>query len=684
MILKFLYQFNENNKRVITGIVHNDEPLEYVPDYQYPMVLEESYEAKPNEEVTYNYGAQYYAVFSDDTVSKYLNFNDYMLQVRLGITANAAFAASLSKNLLTIILEETNYFNTDLDVNYVDSGLYLAKNKEYKDIYEGWFKKVTDDVYVELANLRYPLFVGKENNEYILTDDFSKAFRVSKKECRNVLIAKEFIDKDISKRNISFSHFNIFMCENGYAFGGLNSFQVTFDDDILKITKNIKLTCSHRLIQDETRAGILRDICYLMKNENTTSTAYLKVNGKYLKQLSDNTFELIDEAASASAIDLNQIEIIKKAFGLFHDNYKFEVLTDKNYFVYTHKDYYELSKDVEEAIPSKVISKEDYETFIEAFNNDDKKQYIINDNDKYVSINQISNLKFSLSYSDSAYKASKFSLEQVKALSKVLDKTFARRELIPIFNSSELYHIKSTKAFYTISEAFENFKHMLKNSNIKFSDNVIINELKTESDKGSFEYLKRFYLKTLFDSYYIFKKVLADETVNNVLLTGTTSTADIMGLSIAAHEAKREINVVTLENSKWGVYPNAYIADNLNYEASYRLALTALDKATVSHFDAIYFGKSFKENPDKLFTYFKEIEKPLILADLSLNGEFGIPNYFYKAIIQFDNIARRYLNYDAKLLQSLALGSGSIIDKKSTYYSLAKLNEGKIEDLLEK
>ncbi len=687
MITKFLYQMDERNKRVITGVVQNNEILPYDPLYEYPMVLETSYQKEPNEAILDNFGPQFYAVCTDDKSFKYLNFNDYMLKVKLALTENVAFAATLSKNLLSVILEETGYFDEDnLDVNYVDSGLFLTKNLEYKDYYDGWFKKVTDDVYVQLNYLSNPLFVGKENNEYILTDDFKKAFRVSKKECRHLLIAREFIDRDVLKRNVCFSHYNMFLCNEGYAFGGLNSFSVTYEDAILRINRDFEMSTDYRLVGDEKRAAILRDMMYLMKKPDEGKKAYLKINGRYVKSLGNDAYELTSEAAKASSLDFKMIDILKKAISLFTDNPAFEILRDKNYFLYTHLNSYELSKEIKEAIPSKLIKKEIYEEFIEAFNDNSNQNLIISYDNKYVSFEVLSNLEFKISYELTGFNATRFNENQVKVLSELLNIAFNKREILPIFNAAEIYNIKATDAFYTLEEAYDNFLHTLKESNIRVS-NIAVKDIKTESDKGAIEYLRRFYLKTIYDSYNIFKSILAFNDVSNILLCGTTSTADIIGLSVAAHELNKKVNVTTLETPKWGLYPSAYISKNVNYISSYRLALTALDKNMLAQFDLIYIGKNFKDDAKTVVKFIRNLfnlDKDMIIINTHLTKNFEIPNNYFKALAAIKEVTRKFINNESQIAKNIKFDNSSIIDKKSTYYSAIKIEKNMLIDLIKK
>ena len=108
MIKKFLYQMNENNKRIITGLVEDDNILDFDPNYQYDMVLEDTYTLSSDERKISNFGKQYYAVAYGD-IMRYLNVNDYMLKVKVDMTENPAFASTMSKDMMMAILENTNY-----------------------------------------------------------------------------------------------------------------------------------------------------------------------------------------------------------------------------------------------------------------------------------------------------------------------------------------------------------------------------------------------------------------------------------------------------------------------------------------------------------------------------------------------------------------------------------------------
>ena len=342
MIKRFLYQMNENNKRIITGLVEDDNILDFDPNYQYDMVLEDTYTLSSDERKISNFGKQYYAVAYGD-IMRYLNVNDYMLKVKVDMTENPAFASTMSKDMMMAILENTNYFNSEIEIEYVDSGLFLCQDKGFKDYFDGLFRNVDDDVYVMLLNMKKPLYVGKKNNQYVLVDDFKDAFRVSKKECRNLIIANGYVDTTMKKKDVAFSHYNCFESNGTYGFGGLNSFSLSYNEGTLSIKRDFTPTCSFKLINDEKRQGILRDVCYAMKKGVSGTKAVVKVNSRYVKDLGNGDYFLTDNATDASMIDTRDIEILKMALKMFLGLPQYETLNGINYYLYYNDGVFKIS-----------------------------------------------------------------------------------------------------------------------------------------------------------------------------------------------------------------------------------------------------------------------------------------------------------------------------------------------------
>jgi hypothetical protein len=150
MITKFLYQMNRVNKRIITGLVENDEVVEFDENREIPMVQENSIKLLEGERKVSNYGIQYYGVFKENNEYRYVNINDFKLKVKLNATDKVAFASSLSKDMIDSILDNTNYLNCDFDFSYVESGFKLNElDNEYDDSYKNIL-----DIQYNLAILR--------------------------------------------------------------------------------------------------------------------------------------------------------------------------------------------------------------------------------------------------------------------------------------------------------------------------------------------------------------------------------------------------------------------------------------------------------------------------------------------------------------------------------------------------
>lgn len=682
MIVKILYQFNENNKRIITGLIENDDFLAYDPLYEYEMVLEHNYPLKEGERKISNFGKHYHAVFKSGNSFNYLNFNDFMLKVKLNLTDNLAFSSSLSKEMLSSILENTNYFDEDLDLEYVDSGLSLNKDLEFKDIYDGWFRKVTDDVYCQL-NEELPLFVGKKNNNYYLTEDFKDAYKVSKRECRNLMITHKWITKNTLKKNVAFSHFNIFNFKNSYVFGGLNSYRVDFKEDTIEIERDFIPTTDYKLISDGERASNLRQICYLMKKELTLNEAYLRVNGKFLCEISKNKYLLTKKEANATKLDLRDIDILKETLKLYLDNPKFDVVYNKSYFLYSDGNSYSLSKEIKEDLDSKIISKDTFEKFIKAFNKANEKEYILISNNHYVEMDLKSNLEFELKFHQTALNATKFTLDEAKALEALLEIDIKPRKLEVINTALDLYNIKFSNEPLSIYDSYNKFLDDVEKSNYKFKVFYEVeNLMKTVSRVGAYEHLKRFFLKAMWDSYVLFNNLIENYNVSNILLVGSTSTADIIGLSNVLSKTDKKVNLTIIETTKWGYYPLANLSRNINFKGAYRIPLWGMPKEFINQFDLIYLGKNFKgaKELESFVGMYKEYNHNLIFAHTNLINDYDLTDDF---LIGFKGELRLNRKYIKPMnLENYKLSDLEITDYKSSYFSLVELKDGTYIDLL--
>lgn len=668
MIKCFLYQMNEKNKRVITGLIENDDFLEFDPNYEYPMILEDSYILEDNEIKISNFGKQYYAITELESLM-YLNLNDYMLKVKLDLTQNAAFASCLSKDMLMSILENTNYFNYDTEYEYIDSGLTLCQDKGFKDYFDGWFKNVNDDVYVMLNNMKYPFYIGKENDQYILTDDFKNAFRVSKKECRNLLIANGYIDTTMRKKQVSFSHYNCFESKNQYGFAGENSFSVSYSDNTLKIFKNFKPTTEWRLISDEARASVLRDICYKNKKGPSGNKLIFKVNDKYCSLTSPGVYELKEDASLATPLDTNLIDVLKTAFKIYLSEPKFEAFKSSSYALYNNEGTYILSNDKLE-YPSKLISDKVANNFF-IFQEDINKCAVGKCKKGYIDLNILSSNSFKIEYKDSAYDVKVHSSKLLQSLEGLLDLKINIIEPQNITYYKDENYISQVQRPLSEIDSYLLFQEEVYKSNIRLNNDIDISQIKTESDKGALEYLTRFYLKSAQDTNTLISMILKKEDIKNCLLIGGTVGADLVGISNALYTNNTSLDLSIIENVKWGFRPKTFIFNKLNIISSTRMPILALNKNDLNY-DLIFISRSFKN----------EEELNILLNNLK--------NENRKTIVVITGICKYFdeINISSKKhLKTKELDgnlNNSILDSNSTYVSILHVGNGHIKDVLKK
>lgn len=673
MIKKFLYQMNENNKRIITGLVEDDNILDFDPNYQYDMVLEDKYTLSSDERKISNFGKQYYAVAYGD-IMRYLNVNDYMLKVKVDMTENPAFASTMSKDMMMAILENTNYFNSEIEIEYVDSGLFLCQDKGFKDYFDGWFRNVDDDVYVMLLNMKKPLYVGKKNNQYVLVDDFKDAFRVSKKECRNLIIANGYVDTTMKKKDVAFSHYNCFESNGTYGFGGLNSFSLSYNEGTLSIKRDFTPTCSFKLINDEKRQGILRDVCYAMKKGVSGTKAVLKVNSRYVKDLGNGDYFLTDNATDASMIDTRDIEILKMALKMFLGLPQYETLNGINYYLYYNDGVFKISDEKLDG-QSSICSSSNYFKYKEALLDEDKF-YIAKCDNKYLEYEALDDMSFKATFSDNCLNVTPLSNLMIKALGSLLNKKFATLEYKPIPSYNEIHNIEFCDKGLSPIDAYLSFVDESSKSNIRLNPYLDIKTIKTESDKGALEYLTRFYLKAALDTKALFEMVLKKENIKNVLLVAPTNGADLVGISSCLDTIDKELNVDVLESVKWGYHPKTYLSKKLNINAAYRLPIQALNLEQLKKYDMIYISRSFKDDGNliTILTALKGLDKKTLVALTGLNDMYSKDEY----------TRLKLTKKSIKTPQIDANTYNSILDNDTTHISLLRVGNQKAIDLLKK
>lgn len=677
MIVKFLYQMNVKNKRILTGLIEDDNQVIYDSMREIPMVLEDNVVLKDNERKISNFGELYYCVFKEDNNYKYLNINDYMLKVKVNASDVVAFASFLTKEMIESILYNTSYLDCEYDLKYIYSGYKLLDTLEYDDSYRVFFKNVEDDVYVEFLDEETPKFLTFVDGKYDFVSDFSKAMRVYKKEVRNLLLTHEYITKSTKKADAAMSHENVFTKSPlEYIFAGENSFLVTFVDSRLKIQKNPKLTSEFRLANDQTRSQILRNILYTFKKPENKETRVLRINDLYIVKNGDLDFSLTNEASQASNITIFEVELIKNAIQLFTREPKIEELnsiSSHTYYLYNTDKNYSLT-DALKKEKSTIVDQSNAINFYKAFEGfNNQGNIIIKSNDKYIKIEFNSKEDFSVSYLENGLNASRFSEHEVAELEKLLNKKFQRREISPM-NAAYLRINESVAP--SLEEQYNAIIREKNNTNIRFGSVLSLDKIRITSDKGAFEYYESLFMKSYLDSYKLFSKVL--QRTSNVLLVGTTSNIDLTALSAACDKLNKEVNVTILDTTKWGYYPNSYISKNVKLENVYRLELTSLPYDFIKKFDLIFIGKTYKNTDDlvKFIEDLKESDYEGFILNESLNEEYGFTS-------EYDNALHLVYNYQRRLIshEDTPIGA-SILDNKLSHYSILRIKNKQVKDAL--
>lgn len=685
MITKFLYQMNVVNKRIITGCVENDTDVTYDAFREIPMELENTYKLQDGERKVSNFGKLYYAVFRDSDIYKYLNLNDYMLKVKIEASDKVQFATPLSKECLNSILFNTNYLDQDTSLEFIESGFTLEDNLEYDDEYRKIFKKIDDDQYVELVDYDEVCFVAKKESEkgvfYDIVDDFKDATLIYKKELRPLLFTHKYLGSKI-KTSVYMSHYNIFKNfeTNEYLFAGNNSFKVLYDGTKIVFEKDPVITSKFRLVNDEERNLILREILNIIKHREPRGSFACTINDLYVTRETDSTYRLTKNASEATKLSDNTLDIFKNIVKLYSDLVHVRVLNlvDEAYYLYSYLNSYEITKE-KRTLESSLINKDDAINFVNVFKNfNDLGDTLLLENSKYIKLDYANN-KFTINYLDSAYNASVFTKEEVSILEKILNKKFEKRETSIIKDTTNHYNIDSDKPLSVLS-SYNAFLNQKAKSNIRFgSFRKPLNELKVGSDKAAFEYLEETYVKAVLDTKYVTDKLI--KRVNNILIIGSTGALDLYGIALSALENNKNVHVSLLDTCKWGYYPCVSIGQNVTFDGSYRLEADALNKDNINKFDCIIFSKRFNGNKEGLLDLISCLEKD------NYNGYIVNISYTNKLNLEsnFSSIASEKTNFN-KYLIKLNLDEYkekyediALLDNVS-YYSILRIKNKKLVD----
>lgn len=693
MIINFLYKMDEKNKRAITGMVVDDTVAPYEPLKQYALILENQVVLKDGQRIISNYGTQYYGLINSAGKTLYFNMNDYQLTVKTNLTDKVSYATTASLEMLNEVSRATNNFNEEIKLKAVEAGYSLLSSGSYKDNYSFFFRKVTDNSYCQILGGRKPLFVGKDKGQYFLTEDFKKAYRVLKNEIRPVLVSNGYVSSSTDKSNLVFSKFNVFHDGFSYAFGGDNSFKVTYSYDTLTIFKNFIPDSTFRMVNDEKRSELLKDICYGFKRDLKKESKIIKINNLYGMLLDDTTIKFVDNAALATPIDLNYIDIFQAAYSLYNEEALFERLDPTNYYCYfLDNNVYNITNEKLE-IKSTPIIDADYTLFIKSFREEAKNEGIVLTSvDKYVKYKKINETRFSLEFVDSGYNATIFTEEQAYSLTKVLNANFKRKEIKAIHSTFTDFPV-SKKPIKPLEQKYNDLLDTINKSSIKLNPYSKLDEIKTISDKSAFEFLKCLYPKCVMDAYAIFNMIFnSSPNVKNILIVGATSSCDLQGLAYACEKNNKEVRVWTSETTRWGYTPECELGNMVQFVNRYRLPVSSFPKAILDQIDLIYFGKSFSEDQKLVYLFLLDLinsDSKMYLANTNLCEIGNFADSFYLAASKITPISRKYSNLKPEDYNNLANMEDisfdkAIISNKISYQNILKVDHKNLVDLLKR
>lgn len=705
MITKFLYQLDNSQRKVIVGIVEDDE-IETIDSLTtFKLVQDTKAILRPNDKVLYNVGKQGYIVFHSEDGDRYLDINIFGDEVKINVTKNISFASSYSEDFFGVILDYASYFGFE-DVEFIFNGMKKSKNGSIDDEYDHYFKRVTDASYCKINKDDKAYFLSRnEDMSYFLTPDFSQASKVKKNEIRKVLIINKFINSKTERKDLSFSPYKALVSDNVYYYAGLNPFKATYTDDVLTLELEPVIDVSARLIKSEEIFLGLKDVSYLISKEKTNKRYYLEVDGKYVKETSPFMYEFVSNPFDASPLLDYDIEIVKSLLKVF-DPSKKVLRKNKNNFMYYEKNIYTLTDNAISGYDNgKMIDKDIYDEFISTFNTDfnnkkrDSGLILIRDG-KYLSMEIISSTRFSVYLSDSSYNASLFTDKEAKVLEKLFNWNFKYREIKNLLvKDLSLYKINIDNKKSILDE----YKNIMKDITSKKTPVVAYDkpsEIKCETEKGALEYLRRFYMKDVFDFKKLFELVLNDE-IKNVLIVSTKFNLELQGLALAANS---KLNVTILNENKFGYLPNIYLNNNIKIDGMYRLKLQNLPKTFLKSYDLIVFGLGFDEDEilfkDTLDELCKDDRDVVFVNTKHAQFEPEVDK-FYEYFLSKISLKRKYFNYDMPYtddilaldeeftnylyrIQSINQYPSVKLDKKYSYHSIVIKHNNELKDFYKK
>ncbi|MFI3329866.1 MAG: hypothetical protein R3Y05_05200, partial [bacterium] len=590
MINKFLYDIDIKGKKILYGIVED----EHEGSIELGSEIEYSFMGDVNpDEISRNLGGQCFVVFNDNGVKKYLDIDFYKDRAKIQLTEKIAYALPLSEDIIDIILD---YLDINLEYEVIYGCFYEHPKKGTVDILERQFKGLFADSYVQIFKEGISYFLG-QNEEYFLTRNLREAKKFHKTEIRKILIINKFVTRETQLKELYFSPYQLLRGEDEFFMLYPKPMMVSkIGDDFIVNTKEIKITNNHLLCKSELINGKMKEIQSLLNKEEELEKGYGLCYSKYL-EVKDNIFTLSDDPSKLSLVSKSSISLFASIYTIFSES-EVTFLPEQNLvYVYEIEDnkFKVTSSSVDVFVSSNVIKDSVYYDFLKHFVSKSlstlDKGFILSVEDKFLSIEMLENNEFRIEYNDSSYDATVFSDEQCKVIRKILKFDTIRKELTNLLTNSSKYNITNKEVKFDIVKEYNTILNDIKNNKFKM---CMYNksEIKLESEKGSLEYLRRFYFKAINDSEILFNNVLNKQEINNVLLVDSVLNLDLIALNNVAVKLNKKINVSLIIQSKAGYYPKANLS-NLNINGIYKVDFSSMPKVFLSKFDLILFSRAF-------------------------------------------------------------------------------------------
>ncbi len=699
MISKFLYDVDSKGKKVLYGLIEDEEEtvleLGSEIDYSFKGDYEE-------DEIFRNLGGLSFVVFNDNGVKKYLDIDFFNEKAKIQLTEKVAYAAHISDGLIDIILE---YLNIDFEYEVIYSGIFEHPTKGTVDSLEKIFKGLFTDSFVQIIKDNVSYFLAK-SEDYYLSRNLNDAYKFHKSEIRKILITNKFVDKTTELKTVYFSPYQLLRGVDEFFM--LKPFPMMVskrENNFLIQTSNIPITNNHLLCKSELINGKMKEIGSLLHKEKEDEKGYGLCYNQYLNYTND-IFTLSKDPKDLSLLSKSDISLFASMYTIFSESevtylkeqtliYKYEV----------EENIYKLSTTTQENfINSNLIKESIYYGFLKHFYS--KNLPNINDgvvlllDGKYLNIEILNDDSFKVSYNTSAYNASVITNEQADILIKILDIDLTKRELNNIWKNGSKYNVNTDNNKYSLVNEYNEILKFIKKQKYKMS---MYNQkqIKIESEKGSLEYLRRFYFKAINDSENLFTNILTNnKNIYNILIIESFVNLDLIALNNVCAKLDRKVNVTLLNTCKMGYYPTVSLNSNVNVKGMYRVEFSALPQVLINEIDFILFSRGFTNNDNNFKYMINDVinSQNIIMSNIKHckleRIEDSFANLFnvvkrkhfldYSGSEEIIELSRNIFDLEDLSVYNTFSGtyeiSDPVVEKEFSYHSIIKVKDKKVID----